>query len=84
MATTIYTMGGGEFELSDDEKYNKVRKRLNDLANAANELDDDDGKSGKDPFTKLQFFDEDGGRISLNPDKIIAIRSDLRTDKDDE
>ena len=75
MSTTIYTMGGGEFELSDDEKFNKVRKRLNDLA--AGEHEDD-------PFTHFQFQDEQGGRISINPDKVIAIHSTLRTDQAEE
>lgn len=71
MSTTIYTVGGGMFDLSDEENYNKVRRRLNEVAA---------GKHEDDPFTHLQFITEDDGRICLNPDKIIGLGSTLRTD----
>jgi len=79
MATTLH-MQGGDIELN--ENFNKVRHRLNESAQLM--LDYKNGNVGEDdkfqPFHLLSFATGDGGRVSVNPEKVIAVSSDEAKD----
>lgn len=78
---------GGSIELDEEqESYNKCRARLDkvlkdriDYENG--EYNDDDGKKPYRPVKDLHFFTSDGGRICLNPEKIICFLSDEYKDQ---
>lgn len=81
MSTTIH-LAGGDITLHESESFNKARHRLNraqklmeDYALGNVSADDD-----FEPYHILSFRmdtdTEEGGRISVNVEKVIAISSD--------
>jgi hypothetical protein len=80
MATTIH-MQGGSIDL--DENFNMVRQRLNQAQRALEDYRNGTVADGTKfrPYHDLSFKTEEGGRISINPEKIIAVESDLPNDK---
>lgn len=82
MATFIIIQGG-EMEIA--ENYNLVRHRLNkaqrqllDYQNGNIDGDSDDQKF--DPYHQLSFKTAEGGRISVNVEKVIGVSSDEAKD----
>lgn len=85
MGVYISAQGMEPVELADDESFTKVRQRFNkavagkiEFENAVMNGTKPDGKY--DPFHGLTFATAEGGRISLNVDKIIGIYSDTSKD----
>jgi hypothetical protein len=81
MTTFLMVQGIEPVELSDDESFNKARDRANKALRLKTDLEegniDGETKGQKyDPMHKLSFKTADGGRISINPDKFIAVGSD--------
>jgi hypothetical protein len=84
MTVTLHVQGA-DIELHESEKYNKVRHRLN---KAQRQLEDYrngniDGESDGQKFNpyhvlsfKMATEDDEGGRISVNVEKVIAATSD--------
>lgn len=84
MTVTLHVQGA-DVQLHESESFNKARHRLNQ---AQRQLEDyrngniDGESSGQkfNPYHVLSFRmateDDDGGRISVNVEKIIAITSD--------
>lgn len=79
--TCTLLVRGGEVELHESEKFNKIRQRLN----KARKLSEDykngtiDGKSegqAFEPFHLLTFKTADDGRISVDIDNTIGVLSD--------
>jgi hypothetical protein len=82
MATTLH-MQGGDIEV--DESFNLVRQRLNNAAKLVidyREQGNDALPNGAkfEPFHTLSFKTVEGGRIAVNPDKVIAVSSDQAKD----
>lgn len=67
MATFLMVQGMEAVEL--DESFNKVRRRLD-------EVNPEDK-----PFSKLSFKTAEGGRISVNFEKVIGVGSDEPKDQ---
>lgn len=83
MATYLMVQGLDPVELAEDESFNKVRKRLNDAAELKIEKENGNVEEGKfQPFHLLSFKTGDGGRISVNHEKVIGVGSDTATDKE--
>jgi hypothetical protein len=83
--TCTLLVRGGEIELHDSEKFNKIRHRLN----RARKLSEDykngaiDGKSeGQkfEPFHLLTFRTADGGRFAADIENTIGVMSDEAKD----
>lgn len=91
MATHLIVQGG-EIELHESESFNKARHRLNKAKKLVIDYEngniDGNSKDEKfDPFHQLSFrtaFTDDdypdGGRISVDPVKVIGVRSDDHKD----
>lgn len=84
MATEI-VMQGGSIELADEETFNKARSRVNDALKMKIDFENGniDGKTDGEKFQPmhlLSFDTADGGRVSVNPEKIIAVLSDKPKD----
>jgi hypothetical protein len=79
MVTII--MQGGSIDLHEEENFNKVRKRCNDATRAKVDYENGniDDKSFQ-PFHDLSFKTDDGGRIAVNAEKVIAVVSDTEKD----
>lgn len=79
MATYLFVQGLDPIELSEDEKFNKVRKRGNDVLKL--KIDYENGAVEKyEPLHALSFKTAEGGRISIQPDKFIGVGSDEAKD----
>lgn len=78
MATEIHFQGGS---IDVDETFNFVRKRLNDGARQVEDYRNGsiEGKNFE-PFHALSFKTEGGGRICVNPEKVICVTSDEAKD----
>lgn len=87
MATELIVQGGS-IELADDESFNKARQRLTDakkmLIDYENQNIDGvtkgDAKKGVPsqvfkPFHKLSFMTAEGGRVCVDPAKVIGVTS---------
>lgn len=87
MATTLLLQGG---EIDLDENFDKVKQRINQAITGT----DRNGNKATDkararPLHTLSFKTEDGGRVAINPEKVIGVVSDLpkdtaRADDDDD
>ena len=84
MACTLLVRGG-EIELHDEERFNKIRHRLN----KARKLSEDykngtiDGKTNGqkfDPFHVLTFRTADDGRLAVDIENVIGVLSDESKD----
>lgn len=85
MATLIFVQGLDPVELAEDESFNKARHRLNGALK--NKIDYENGTiNGTDadqkfePAHLLSFKTAEGGRITVNPEKIIGFGSDEEKD----
>ena len=72
---------GGEIELDESEKFNKIRHRLNRARKMSEDYKNGaiDGKSeGQkfEPFHLLTFKTADGGRFSGDIENVFAVLSD--------
>ena len=73
---------GGEIELHEAEKFNKIRHRLNsarklseDYKNGSVSGNGDDGPKFQ-PFHVLTFRTADDGRLSVDIENVIGVLSD--------
>lgn len=80
---------GGEIELHESEKFNKIRHRLNRAKKLL--LDYENGNidgTSKDerfePFHMLTFRTSDDGRVTVDPMKVIGATADDPKDSADE
>lgn len=80
MTTFLFCNGLDPVTLADEESFNKVRKRLTDAKK--NVIDYENGNiNGVDkgqkfePFHLVSFQTDAGGRISIDPLKIIGVGS---------
>jgi hypothetical protein len=79
-------LAGAEIELDEEElTYNGARRRLDEIAAARidyeNGVEDEEGnKVEYKPFNKLSFKTAEGGRITVNPEKVIGLLSDQAKD----
>lgn len=78
-------MQGGSVELHESESFNKLRHRLNQAKKLIIDYENGniDGKTkGEEfqPFHLLSFRTADDGRVSVDPQKIIGVVSDLAKD----
>jgi hypothetical protein len=80
MACTLLVRGG-EIELHDSEKFNKIRHRLNrarklseDYKNGSISGTDSDQKF--EPFHVLSFRTADDGRLAVDIENVIGVMSD--------
>jgi hypothetical protein len=81
VATHIFVQGLDPIELAEDESFNKARHRLNKALK--NKIDYENGSidgesKGQEfePAHALSFATAEGGRITVNPEKIIGFGSD--------
>lgn len=63
-----------------DESFNKVRRRLNETAKAKIAFENGAGEDF-DPYADLSFKTAEGGRISVNYEKVIGVGSDEAKDQ---
>lgn len=78
MATTLLVQGG---EIEVDETFNFVRARINKALKRKADYEAEGEKDEKyEPVHDLSFKTEQGGRIGVNPDKVIGVMSDLPKD----
>lgn len=78
MATYLLVQGMDPVELN--ESFNFARKRANDAAKA--KLDYEQGNvDDYQPFHTLSFKTAEGGRLTVNTDKVIGVGSDEAKDE---
>ena len=82
MATTLHVQGA-DIEL--EESFNLVRQRLNTVTKMMLDYREEGGQSlGNgakfEPFHTLSFKTAGGGRIAINPEKVIGVSSDEAKD----
>lgn len=83
--TTFLHLQGADIGLAEDESFNKARHRLNraqqQMIDYAEGNIDGESKDQKfQPFHELSFKTDNGGRIAVNIDKVIAVSSDEEKD----
>lgn len=83
--TTFLHMQGADIELAEDESFNKARHRLNKAQRQLEDyrngnIDGDSDGQKFDPYHQLSFGTAEGGRISVNVEKVIGITSDTAKD----
>jgi len=81
VATTLLIQGIDPVDLAEDESFNKVRQRINEAIKVKIDYENGniDGESKGQEFKPahlLSFATADGGRVSINPEKIIGVGSD--------
>jgi hypothetical protein len=81
MATELIVQGGS-IELHESETFNKVRHRLNKAKKLTIDYENNnvDASSKFEPFHMLSFRTAEGGRVSVDPVKIIGVTSDVAKD----
>ena len=84
MTTFLHTQGA-DIELASDESFNKARHRMNtaqrQLEDYRNGNIDGDSEGQKfNPYHQLSFKTAEGGRVSVNVEKVIGISSDEAKD----
>lgn len=75
MATYLFIQGMDNVEV--EESYNLVRQRINRAITGIDKSGETlEPKNAAKPLHDLSFKTADGGRIAVNPDKIIGVGSD--------
>ena len=80
MTTYLFVQGLDPVALADDESFNKAKGRGNQALTGTNGKGENDNESKRKPMDKLNFKTQDGGRISINPEKFIGVGSDQLKD----
>jgi capsule polysaccharide export protein KpsE/RkpR len=83
--TTFLHVQGADIQLAEDESFNKARHRLNKAQRQLEDyrngnIDGDSDGQKFDPYHQLSFKTSEGGRVSANVEKVIAITSDEEKD----
>lgn len=74
-------LAGAEIELDESAlSYNGAKRRLDKVAQQR--IDYENGQEGVEykPFSELSFKTAEGGRITVNPEKVIGLLSDQPKD----
>jgi hypothetical protein len=83
MATFLIVQGMDNVEI--DENFDKVRHRINQAVTGADKSGEElDAKKAAQPLHDLTFKTSDGGRIAVNPEKVIGVGSTAAKDAEDD